>query len=140
MRKILTTKKRVLAIALCSMAVLQGFAQSADDEETLNVYTKTSNEAASYSLEELGKITFSDKGVQIWNTQWPTEYAYTNVRKMTFTVNSSHPGIATTIIRPSLSSGNREVYDLQGRQLNSPKKGVSIIRMGDGTTRKVVVK
>ena len=140
MRKTLTTKKRTLAIVLCSMVAFQGFAQSADDEETLNVYTKTSNEAASYSLEELGKITFSDKGVQIWNTQWPTEYAYTNVRKMTFTCNSSLPGIPTTILRPSSTNGDREVYDLQGRQLNSPKKGVSIIRLSDGTIRKVVVK
>lgn len=140
MRKILITKKRVLAIVLCSMVAFQGFAQSADDEETLNVYTRTSNEAASYSLEELDKITFSDKGVQIWNTQWPTEYVYKNVRKMTFTCNSNNPGIPTTILRPASSNGNREVYDLQGRQLNSPKKGVSIIRMSDGTTRKVVVK
>ena len=139
MCKTLITKKRMLVIALCMMATFQGFAQSEDDEETLNVYTKTSNDAASYSLEELDKITFSDKGVQIWNTQWPTEYAYKNVRKMTFTGNSSHPGIPTSILRPS-SNGNREVYDLQGRQLNSPKKGVSIVRMGDGTTRKVVVK
>ena len=32
------------------------------------VYTKNSDEAALYQLDDLNKITFSDKGVRIWNT------------------------------------------------------------------------
>ena len=31
-------------------------------------------------------------------------------------------------------------YDLQGHKLNAPQRGINIIRMSDGTTRKVVVK
>lgn len=32
------------------------------------------------------------------------------------------------------------IYDIQGRRLKSPTKGVSIIRQSDGTTKKVIVK
>lgn len=31
-------------------------------------------------------------------------------------------------------------YDLNGRKLNKPKKGINIIRYSDGTTRKVLIK
>jgi hypothetical protein len=32
------------------------------------------------------------------------------------------------------------VYDLSGRRQNAPQRGMNIIRMSDGTTRKVLVK
>lgn len=34
----------------------------------------------------------------------------------------------------------KEYYDLQGRHLNAPVKGINIIRSADGSTRKVLVK
>jgi len=36
---------------------------------------------------------------------------------------------------------NEEVYDLSGRKIfNGLKKGINIIRMKDGTSRKVLIK
>ena len=35
---------------------------------------------------------------------------------------------------------NKAIYDLQGHQLTQPKKGLNIIKMSDGTTKKVVIK
>ena len=35
---------------------------------------------------------------------------------------------------------NKAIYDLQGHQLAQPKKGLNIIRMSDGKTKKVIVK
>ena len=35
---------------------------------------------------------------------------------------------------------NKAIYDLQGHQLAQPKRGLNIIRMSDGKTRKVIVK
>ncbi len=35
---------------------------------------------------------------------------------------------------------NKAIYDLQGHQLTQPKRGLNIIRMSDGKTRKVIVK
>ena len=37
-------------------------------------------------------------------------------------------------------TANKAIYDLQGHQLAQPKKGLNIIKMSDGTTKKVVVK
>jgi hypothetical protein len=34
----------------------------------------------------------------------------------------------------------RDVYDLQGRRQNAPQRGINIIRMNDGTTKKVLIK
>ena len=47
----------------------------------------------------------------------------------------------TTAIQGVQTSNQEEsYYSLDGRRLNSPKKGLNIIRMSDGTTKKVLVK
>ena len=35
---------------------------------------------------------------------------------------------------------DKAIYDLKGHQLTQPKKGLNIIRMSDGTTKKVIIK
>ena len=32
------------------------------------------------------------------------------------------------------------VYDISGRQLSAPQKGLNIVKAADGTTRKVIIK
>ena len=39
-----------------------------------------------------------------------------------------------------VDSSSGEWYDLSGRKLDKPQKGISIIRMSDGTTRKVMIR
>jgi len=41
-------------------------------------------------------------------------------------------------LTPTLYSGKGEVFDLKGRKLSAPQKGLNIIRMSDGTIRKVI--
>lgn len=123
------------------MVTTSGVAMTPDDGENLYLYTKSTKEAAVYSLDELDRITFSDNGVQIWNTNWPTEYAYSNVRVITFSDKKTPTGISTVQGSESRAT-SREVYvyDPQGRKLNSPKRGVNIIHMTDGTVKKVIIK
>ncbi len=47
-------------------------------------------------------------------------------------------GISTMEYAPMAT--NKAIYDLQGHQLTQPKRGLNIIRMSDGKTRKVIVK
>ena len=47
-------------------------------------------------------------------------------------------GISTMEYVPMTT--NKTIYDLQGHQLAQPKKGLNIIRMSDGTTKKVIIK
>lgn len=46
----------------------------------------------------------------------------------------------TAISSLSATATEQERYSLDGRRLNSPKKGVNIIRMSDGTTKKIIIK
>lgn len=48
----------------------------------------------------------------------------------------------TTEIKSELnpSSDISDVYNIHGRRIDAPQKGLSIIRMSDGTVRKVVMK
>ena len=45
----------------------------------------------------------------------------------------------TGIFSPKTSISDESYYSLDGRRLNSPVKGINIIRMKDGTTKKVLV-
>ena len=40
----------------------------------------------------------------------------------------------------SIDSANARIYDMQGNRLDNPQKGVNIIRMKDGKTKKMMVK
>lgn len=91
-------KQTFLLTILMSMVSVSVFAQSTDDSDMLYVYTKGNKEAALYQLDELNKITFSSKGVRMWNTDWPTEYPYSKVSVITFRDRSyvKPTGIETT--------------------------------------------
>ena len=44
-------------------------------------------------------------------------------------------------LAPALSKGEGEIYDLSGRKMsNGRRKGIYIIRMKDGTTKKTMIK
>ena len=132
--------KTILLTIMCLSAFTDSFAQSADDG-LLYVYTKTSTDAALYELSDLNKITFSDKGVQLWNTAWPTEYPYKNVSVISFKKRkqggSTGIGLKTegegkisigyntlqsvvTVVSDVLLD-RVAVYDLQGRCIASDK-------------------
>lgn len=53
------------------------------------------------------------------------------------TVNETN-GIMTMDI--DTLSGNEKIYDAQGKRIEKLQRGINILRMSDGTTRKVVVK
>ncbi len=83
---ILATMKRVktiLTITILLLAFSECLAQSAEDD-MLYVYTNTSNEAVMYQLDDVSKITFGSNGVQLWSTNWPTEYPYGNFKNFSF--------------------------------------------------------
>lgn len=138
----LNLKQLILALLVfMSMAVsmVPAHAAEADEGESLNLYTKSSTEVFVYPINELRKITFSKKGVQIWNTNWPTEYSYSQFHVITMNNNKGATGIE---ILPA-GSGDADgtaYYDLQGRRVGSPKQGIYIVRMSNGTTRKVIFK
>ena len=122
-----------IIIYLMSVIPAIGFAASPADGDNLYVFTKQSDAPAIYSLDDLDKITFSDTGVNFWNTKWPTEYAYGNFRLITFKASDNPNGIESiaasesdvviiydhqketlSVESENLLSGVA-VYDVQGR-------------------------
>ena len=83
-----TIQKKLLAIVL-NLIAISSYCQGIEDGENMYLYTKSTDEAAVYSLDEINKITFSKNGIQIWNTNWPTEYVFSNVRVLAFGEKSS---------------------------------------------------
>ena len=134
--------KRLTSLAAMLLCSLLTFAQNSGTDNgtdvTMYVLTTNSKEAASYSLDDLKKITFGDKGIQIWHTQWPTEYSYSTVRVLSF--NGSSAPDTPAAIRPAVSNASEHIYDLQGRKQKNLKKGVNIVRQKNGTVRKVLIK
>lgn len=129
----------VLATILFLSTSPNCFAQATDGDDMLYVYTKNNKEAALYQLDDLNKITFSNSGVRLWNTNWPTEYPYSKFSVITFRDRNyvKPAGIETTYadeeqIRISYSSSSGvvtvksstqldgiAVYDLQGQLVDA---------------------
>ncbi len=88
-------KKTFLTIALLLMSTFPVcLAQGTGDGDTLYVNRKTSDEAAKYLFDDVKKMTFSSKGIQLWSTNWPTEYPYGNVENLTFRSRDLKPSFA----------------------------------------------
>lgn len=123
-------------VCLC-LGCITGFSKCPVDGDNLYVFTKQLNVPAIYSLDELDKITFSEKGINFWNTKWPTEYAYENFCLITFSdsddLNSidqvlTDNGIVRIIydrekdkiyVRSDKTLRGITVFDVQGRPIAS---------------------
>ena len=81
--------KKTLLTATFSLVAMFGYAQNDEVGDKMYLHTKSSGEAAVYSMEEINKIEFKEKGVRIWNTKWPTEYAYSNFRMITLSTGGT---------------------------------------------------
>ena len=132
-------KLTFLFTILLGMVSTSGFAANPDDDDMLYVYTKNNKDAALYQLDDLNKITFSNSGVRMWNTNWPTEYPYSKVSVITFRDRnyvkptsiettyadeeqirisySSSSGVVT--VKSSTQLDGIAVYDLQGQLIDA---------------------
>lgn len=126
-------KNHAIIILLLCIVSLSGFAVNPDDEDNIYVFTKQSDNPIIYSLNDLDKITFSTTGINFWNTNWPTEYAYEDFRLITFSENDTpnaieqnevgfvglqityDPQKETVRVNSSKTLLYVTVYDLQGR-------------------------
>lgn len=132
-------KLTFLFTILLGMVSISGFAANPDDDDMLYVYTKNNKDAALYQLDDLNKITFSNSGVRMWNTNWPTEYPYSKVSVITFRdrnyvkptsiettyadeeqirINYS-PSSGVVTVKSSSDLDGIAVYDLQGQLIDA---------------------
>lgn len=87
----------LMTFIILMLQTMSAYAQMTDGgeeqngEETLYLYTNSSSEAMVYSLDDIKCITFGDKGVQIWSTLWPTEYAYSTSPVLSLSKRKNEP-------------------------------------------------
>lgn len=104
----------------------------------------TDAETTSYTFNNLADYGFDTYGYSVISNFEHEGESTTSVPSNTVIVNlvtgDSH---VTTGVEETAAEGDvREVarYSLNGCKLAAPQKGINIIRMSDGTTRKVLVK
>lgn len=81
--------KKTFLTATFSLVAMFGYGQNDEVGDKIYLHTKSSGEAAVYSMEEINKITFKNNSVQIWNTNWPTDYVYSNFRIITLSTGGT---------------------------------------------------
>ncbi len=113
-----------------------GVATAQADDYTYPFLTiETSSGATSISTASL-TLTISDGKLIAANETTTQTFSLTELSKMYFSTSSA-TGIET--IEAATTVAGREVYDLQGRRVDNPGKGVFIIKE-NGQTRKVLLK
>ena len=60
--------------------------------------------------------------------------------RLAMRIDSSTTGINTPDALDALNDAEAEYYDLSGKRLDEPQKGVNIVRMKSGKTKKVIIK
>ena len=120
------------------------------------IITADNNEKVEFYLADYRSAAADHYYVSDW--QWVDLSTLGTVKELTFHMESSRHnsfgyttplyfcmddfGAATPTALHSLrqAPGSPRYYDLNGRQLSQPQPGVNIVRMKDGSTRKIVIK
>ena len=60
--------------------------------------------------------------------------------KLSMRIDDNTTGINATEVLDALNDAEAEYYDLSGKRLDEPQKGVNIVRMKSGKTKKIIIK
>ena len=71
---------------------------------------------------------------------WLDGNATSGPAKLAMRIDGSTTGINTPDALDALNDAEAEYYDLSGKRLDEPQKGVNIVRMKSGKTKKVIIK
>lgn len=93
--------KSIVVIAILFLASTTAFASNSADDDNLYVITNQTTASAIYSLDDIDKITFTTKGINFWNTGWPTEYTYGDFRLIILNSSDVPSGINQTVVGSS---------------------------------------
>ena len=93
-----------------------------------------------WNVEELNNSTVV-KGVKVSPFRaWLEGNAASGPARLAMRIDGSTTGINTPDALDVLNDAEAEYYDLSGKRLNEPQKGVNIVRMKSGKTKKIIIK
>ena len=93
-----------------------------------------------WNVEELNNSTLV-KGVKVSPFRaWLEGNAASGPARLAMRIDGSTTGINTPDALDVLNDAEAEYYDLSGKRLHEPQKGVNIVRMKSGKTKKIIIK
>ena len=93
-----------------------------------------------WNVEELNGSTYV-KGVKVSPFRaWLDGNAASGPARLAMRIDGSTTGINTPDALDVLNDAEAEYYDLSGKRLHEPQKGVNIVRMKSGKTKKIIIK
>ena len=88
-------------------------------------------------LKGVGSVT----AVKVWPFRAWLSGTYANApAKLSMRIDGSTTGINAAEALDALNDAEAEYYDLSGKRLDEPQKGVNIVRMKSGKTKKIIIK
>ncbi len=143
-------------------AMVKGYAQRGTDNVTSQGFLYWPNNGNNVKAEQPMRVTevpddakkVTAKGTvmtaKLTGLSYNTTYSYVAFvetsegetfygEEMTFQTDDDLTGIEPIHNAPSIMHNEEAIYDLQGRRQTKMQKGINIIRMSNGTTRKVLV-
>ena len=93
-----------------------------------------------WNVEELNNSTLV-KGAKVSPFRaWLDGNAASGPARLAMRIDGSTTGINTPDALDVLNDAEAEYYDLSGKRLHEPQKGVNIVRMKSGKTKKIIIK
>ena len=93
-----------------------------------------------WNVEEL-KNSSSVKGVKVRPFRaWLDGTSANAPAQLSMRIDGSTTGINAAEVLDALNDAEAEYYDLSGKRLDEPQKGVNIVRMKSGKTKKIIIK
>ena len=93
-----------------------------------------------WNVEELKNST-SVKGVKVKPFRAWLSGTFANApAQLSMRIDDNTTGINATEVLDALNDAEAEYYDLSGKRLDEPQRGVNIVRMKSGKTKKIIIK
>ena len=93
-----------------------------------------------WNVEEL-KNSSSVKGVKVNPFRAWLDGTFANApAQLSMRIDDNTTGINAAEVLDALNAAEAEYYDLSGKRLDEPQKGVNIVRMKSGKTKKIIIK
>ncbi|MBQ9651920.1 MAG: hypothetical protein IJV13_06905 [Prevotella sp.] len=125
--------------AFISIAMLFAAGTVAVADDTMTVTLSASSEPVVFNIDQIKEIVFSEDGFTVVNLEEvATPFEFTEQTSITFDYTPDEGETTDGIGKiTSTIDGEMEIFDLSGRKINKPSKGVYIIKNGNKTFKVV---
>lgn len=119
------------------VATLLMMSVAANAQEEEEVVAESATQQAELPLQSNPRLVIGSTELSF--TDGTTETKFSADEKVVIKLKSKQTATQIAMPEPSTVIGGEGIYTLDGKRLNAPKRGINIVRMSDGKTKKVIV-